>query len=193
MSNKAGHEVFSNYDYEFAAAEKLNPQKGLVQIMGERALKWAGLGVKRAGNWLKGMNEKRKAEKAERKYNGSLNELYAVGEMQDRQELRQPMKVEGIAGEPNLYRSSFAGEQPEVATTPQEDDEVLQGAVYRARKALGSLPVITMHQPEQKPDDAALIARLERAYGQPAEEPDRSGHTRPDRSDDDKLVGTQGK
>lgn len=210
MSATPGQEVFSNYDYEFAAAEKLNPQKGLVQIMGERALKWAGVSAKRAGDWLKGMNEKRKAEKADRKYNGSLNELYAVGEQQQRQQTKEARPV---ADEPGLYRSNFSGEQPEAHVSEHDRDDIMEGAVSHARKALGQLPVLAMHQPEDMPqptsqnphkderrmddwtaaDDEALIARLNRAYNRPAQEPDRSGHTLPETNDDDQLVGTQGK
>jgi hypothetical protein len=208
-----GHEVFGNYDYEFAAEQKRNPQKGLVQVMGERALKWAGVRVSRAGNWLRGMNEKRKSEKAERAQNGSLDVFYATADQQQRQDSKEARPVVGEAG---LYRSNFSGEQPEVALDGAHQDELMRAATERARKALGELPVLTMSQPEQPGDvsqpstnnpqrdergfgdmsaeeDAALIARLNRAYNRPAEQPDRSGHTVPERRDDDTLVGTQGK
>lgn len=211
--NDPGHEIFdTNYDYKFAAAERLNPQKGLVRILGERALNWAGVGVKKAGNWLRGMNEKRKAEKAERKQNGSLDVFYAAADKQERQDTKQARPV---AGEPGLYRSNFSGEQPEVNLRQSEHDELMRAATDRARKALGELPVLTMYQPEEVPrpstlnphrdegklddwtaaDEEALIARLNRAYKRPAQEADRSGHVLPEQQsqDDDRLVGTQGK
>lgn len=182
------HEVLdTNYDYYYAAEQRRNPQKGLVQIMGERALRW-----------VKGMNQKRKEEKADRKYKGSLDEIHAVMQDTERQQTMQPRPV---LAEPGLYRSNFSGEQPDITISAEENDDLMRAAAERARKALGVLPVITMHEPEQPqanaipPEDAALIARLERAYAQDAKEPDRSGHTTNHgaEADDDRLVSTSGK
>lgn len=187
MNTPPGHEIFGNYDYEFAAAEKLNPQKGIVRVLGERALSWADVRTKKAGNWLRGMNEKRKAEKAERQDNGSLEVFYATADTQQHQQTKE---AQPVAGEPGLYRSHFSGEQPEAPLTSADNDELMRAATDRARRALGRLPVITMHQENT---DAALIAKLNKAYAQPAQEPDRSSHTVPEQQDDDRLVGTQGK
>lgn len=212
----SGNEVFdTNYDYEFAAEQKRNPQKGLVQVMGERALSWTkNVALERAGNWLKGMNEKRKAEKAERKYNGSLQELYAVGDQQQRQETKHAYPV---ADQPGVYQSSFSGEQP--ASRVGEHDEVMEGAVSRAKRAIGRLFVREAqeqpgqadvvpqpfsqnpHRDEQgfgdmsQAEEDALFARLRKAYDRPAREDDDRDPPRPEaqEQDDDRLVGTQGK
>lgn len=212
--NDSGHEVFGNYDYEFAAEQKRNPQKGLVQIMGERALKWAGVRVKRASNWMRDMNEKRKTEKAERKYNGSLQELYSAGDQQQRQETKQAYPV---ADQPGVYQSSFSGEQP--AGRVGEHDEIMEGAVSRAKRAIGKLFVHEAQAQQAHPDviprpssqnphrderhfgamsqaeEDALFARLQKAYNRPARQDDDRNPPRPEAQEqgDDQLVGTQGK
>jgi hypothetical protein len=91
---------------------------------------------------------------------------------------------------PGVYRSNFSENQPadELPLSDAEYDEVMEGAVARARAALGEIPVAQMHQPTE---DELLIRRLERAYGQPAQEPDRSGHIPRHRApDDDDLLTT---
>lgn len=215
MNSNLGHELDSNYDYRFAAEQKKNPQKGLAQVMGERALSWAGVTVKKAGNWLRSMNEKRKSEKAERQQNGSLEVFYNAADQHQRQEAKEPRPV---ASEPGLYRSNFSGEQPMAVTTERDNNDIMQNAVSRARKALGELPVLTLHQPQPErsqdvappysknpqadernfgdwtaEEDAALIARLKNAYEQPARQDNERNTAPPDRKDDDHLVGTQGK
>ena len=196
-----GHEVFdTNYDYHYAAEQRKSGEKGLVQKLGERAI-----------TWFRGMNEKRKAEKAERNYSGSLDEIaHTVEPAPPKPDMAPPRPV---AAEPGVYRSNVSGEQPHPELTAQETDDIMFRAVRRARKNLGALPVIAMHQPAEPGDtqphtatpyrderslrdtkpgqDEALLARLKRAYAQPAAEPDRSDHDV--REDDDQLASTKGK
>lgn len=173
MSNPALHEVFdTNFDYHYAAEQRRSGEKGIVQKLGERAVKW-----------FRGMNEKRKAEKAEREYNGSLDEIVPFT-------TKQPQAV----AEPGVYRSNYSDNQPESELTQAETDDIMAHAVARARKNLGALPVITMQEAEKPgadPEDAALLARLEKAFAEPRE-PDRSDHTLRN-PEDDTLVSTKGK
>ena len=129
----------TNYDYEFAAEQKKNPQKGLVQVLGERAIKW-----------FRGMNDKRKAEKAERKYNGSLAEISDAIEPSTRTvepvvsvvEQPAPHLTPHAMPEAGMYRSMHAiHSMEEQAAENREgpyalDDEMaelMRGAVKRAR------------------------------------------------------------
>jgi len=201
--NNFGHEVFdTNYDYRYAAEQRKSGEKGLVQKMGEKAIKW-----------FRGMNEKRKAEKADRKYNGSLQEIslrFAPAAPE------APKEAQPVTAEPGVYRSRFSDEQPAPNRTETETDDIMNRAIRRARKNLGALPLIAMHRPEQptavqqpesatpyrdegrlqdtKPgQDEVLLQRLRRAYAQPAAEPDRNDHITPATEDNDQLVATKGK
>lgn len=105
-----------------------------------------------------------------------------------------------VLASPGVYRSNASENQPadQLPLSDPEYDEVLAGAVSRARAALGEIPVAQMHQPTQEApdwqerdiDDTALLGRLERAYGQPAQEPDRSDHVGQHRRPDDELTST---
>jgi hypothetical protein len=198
-----GHEIFdTNYDYHYAAEQRQSGEKGLVQKMGAKALKW-----------FRGMNEKRKVEKAERKYNGSLQE---ISPRISPAPPAAPKEAQPVAAEPGMYRSRFSGEQPAPAMTEPETDAIMNRAIHRARKNLGALPLIAMHRPEQpgtvqRPESATpyrdesklqdtepgqdeeLLQRLRRAYAQPATEPDRSDHTAAGAEDSDQLASTKGK
>lgn len=198
-----GHEVFdTNYDYRYAAEQRKSGEKGLVQKMGARAVAW-----------FRGMNEKRKAEKAERKHNGSLQ---AIAPRFAPASPEAPKEAQPVPAEPGVYRSRFSGEQPAPVMTGEETDAIMNRAISRARKNLGALPLIAMHQPEQpgavqQPEsttpyrdegklqdtepgkDEELLQRLQRAYAQPTAEPDRSDHVTPEGEGSDQLATTKGK
>ena len=107
-----------------------------------------------------------------------------------------------VLASPGVYRSNVSENRPadELPLSDTEYDEVLAGAVSRARAALGEIPVAQMHQPETTEpdwvrrdiDDTALLGRLEKAYGQPAQQPDRSGGdgVGRHRAPDDELTST---
>jgi hypothetical protein len=99
----------------------------------------------------------------------------------------------------NVYRSNFSENQPadQPPLSSAEYDEIMAGAVTRARAALGEIPVAHMYQPpaeqphtEPNMSDAQLIERLNHAFNQPAQEPDRSGHVGRHRAPDD-LTSTK--
>jgi|GEM_PF-5564132 len=166
------HEVFGNYDYEFAAEQRRTGEKGIVQKLGEKAVKW-----------FRGMNEKRKAEKAERAYSGSLEEISNAVEPAA---FKIPQAVEG---QPGVYRSNQTRNLPKFEN---ETDEIMDRAIARARKNLGALPVLAMHDTEPGRDDA-LLGQVQSAYSHDAVEPDRSEHVKPDDTEDGHLATTKGK
>lgn len=177
----------------------------------------------KAGQWqnkFDAWRERKRTERAERRQaraerrkakNGSLADIG----FDDAPAAAEPAKgtVYASAGEaapepraipvpnrPGVYHSNLSENQhpDDVPLSDAEYDEILAGAVSRARAALGEIPVAQMHQPETSApdwaerdiDDAALMRRLENAYGQPAQEPDRSDHAGRHRAPDDELTST---
>lgn len=126
----------TNFDYEYAAEQRRNPQKGLVQIMGEKAVKW-----------FRRVNERRKAEKAERTYKGSLDEIAHAIEPAATVEPQEPYLQPHKTPKPGEYRSMHAiHSMEEQAANNREgtfalDDEMaelMHGAVQRARQKIAA-------------------------------------------------------
>lgn len=181
----------------------------------------------KAGQWQDKFDSwrgRKRAERAERRQaraerrkakNGTLNDLSfddgssmapaesAVYTTEPAAEATPDLTPQPVLASPGVYRSNASENQhpDELPLSNTEYDEVLAGAVSRARAALGEIPVAQMHQPDTTEpdwarrdiDDTALMQRLERAYGQPAQEPDRSSHepgAGRHRAPDDELTST---
>lgn len=186
-------------DYRLAAERKANPEHDELRLIGRVALLFTQTpeDARRvqdrftavANRWrqkISTLNERRKAEKQERKADklqfergGAIDQFDAI--MQDQtQEAAPQYYPQPVASEPGLYRSSFADEQSQPEQTPQETDEIISQAVQRARRNLGALPIITMQAQARQQTasapaplgtdqpDAELITRLHQAYDAPA-------------------------
>lgn len=197
------HEVWdTNFDYYEAARMRESGEEGLAIKFGKLALKRLNIGFAAvAGKVAKvafNLNEKRKAEKAERKERGSLDIVH--DNMRTENDPHRPPRP---VTETGLYASNFSGRDTDAELL--ERDSIMEEAVARAKRRIDkdALPTITMHRdttpqsmpPHVRPQtlaDLEVVERLEEDWNQEPVEPDRSGHAHPTPKGEDHLAGAGG-
>jgi hypothetical protein len=176
-------EVFdTNHDYLDSEHEREHPRHPTLNAVGRVALLFAS-GEKSAQKiqekfsatvtWFKNKlgewNQKRLDEKAERKDYGTFN---VVGDIAGQPSMDEPQYEPVAPAHPvgertGVYHSNFSKEppQPDPELSQGEMDEIMHGAITRARAKLGQLPVIYMstHKPLQDLD-APLPSRQPSAH-----------------------------